>query len=354
MTSQTKPTFALIGTGKRVHAYYLPVLQKLQADGVLVVSGVYNRTEERGRPIAEALAATYFSSVDELLAKEKPDAVILSVPGELRQAIAERCLRAGIHLFVETPVAMTAKKARVLADLAREHSVCIEAAEDYAHMPRALLTRDIVNSGILGRVEAVINRYASLEHHGIARAHALFSERDDPFKKAVHYEGKNQVISKGLTIQEGTIRCDSKFQYSVHFPIPKQHILREAAEWLIVGEKGICTDREVILSESGASKRIPYQIEVDADGTIETISVTLRGQNFSWTTPAFGWTDKQTSLHYLLTHFINTCTQGGSVAYGIERAALNQANVEVLRVAYKMPTAVPAWLLRLMASVRYR
>ena len=82
---------------------HLDGLKKI--DGVEVVSLV-DRTQEKGREIAEKYGIGHVTTdLDETLARDDVDAVILCTPTQLHAAQAIACMEAGKHVEVEIPLA---------------------------------------------------------------------------------------------------------------------------------------------------------------------------------------------------------------------------------------------------------
>lgn len=61
-----------------------------------------------------------FDSIEACLAEARPDGVIVCTPQSVHRAICEPCLRAGVAVLVEKPLAHTLADARAMAALARE------------------------------------------------------------------------------------------------------------------------------------------------------------------------------------------------------------------------------------------
>jgi 2-hydroxy-4-carboxymuconate semialdehyde hemiacetal dehydrogenase len=82
---------------------HLDGLKKI--DGVEVVSLV-DRTQEKGREIAEKYGIGHVTTdLDETLARDDVDAVILCTPTQMHAAQAIACMEAGKHVEVEIPLA---------------------------------------------------------------------------------------------------------------------------------------------------------------------------------------------------------------------------------------------------------
>ena len=80
--------------------------------------GVVDQSAERARMIAERHGTKVFRSLDELL--PQVDVVSVAVPTSVHYAVAKACLKAGKHVLVEKPIAVTLVEAQELVDLAAQ------------------------------------------------------------------------------------------------------------------------------------------------------------------------------------------------------------------------------------------
>lgn len=83
--------------------------------------GIYNRTPEKAQAIAQAhgIQAVY-ATLEAMLETARPDLVVLAVYETAILEIASRILQYPVALFMEKPVGLDLKEARLLQSLARE------------------------------------------------------------------------------------------------------------------------------------------------------------------------------------------------------------------------------------------
>jgi UDP-N-acetylglucosamine 3-dehydrogenase len=84
----------------------------LQTGGGALFAGAVDPDGDRFGALHDP--ATLFGSIDELLARSKPDFAIVAVPTEEHLAAVEQLAEAGVHVLVEKPLAATADEAREL------------------------------------------------------------------------------------------------------------------------------------------------------------------------------------------------------------------------------------------------
>ncbi len=96
--------------------------------------------------------ATVTDDYDALLERDDLDAVVLATPVPTHHVLAAKALRAGKHVFVEKPLALTAADARELAELAEEHDRVLFVGHLLVYHPAVERMRAMIESGELGDV----------------------------------------------------------------------------------------------------------------------------------------------------------------------------------------------------------
>lgn len=111
-------------------------------------------------PTSEALALTadvslYFS-LEELLARDRPDGVVLATPNRLHLEQALTCVAAGVPTLLEKPMTPTVAEAERLVAAAEASGVRILVGHHRAHSPIMTRATGVIESGVLGRIVAVM------------------------------------------------------------------------------------------------------------------------------------------------------------------------------------------------------
>ncbi len=110
-------------------------------------------------PAAAAVAARagvpLFASLQDMLAADKPDAVILATPNQLHLPHALTCIDAGLAILLEKPIASTMKEATRLVQAAEAAQARLLIGHHRAHSPIMAKAAAVVASGVLGRLVAV-------------------------------------------------------------------------------------------------------------------------------------------------------------------------------------------------------
>lgn len=110
--------FGLVGTGPWAQLAHGPGLA--EADDVELV-GVWGRSPDRTRRLAETLGTTAYDDYDAMLADV--EAVAFAVPPDVQVEMAMAAVQAGRHLLLDKPVSTDPQSARALAAAAQDRGV---------------------------------------------------------------------------------------------------------------------------------------------------------------------------------------------------------------------------------------
>ncbi len=157
---------AIAGAGAITERAHIPALRSV-ADAQIVA--IQSRTADKAERVARALwpaddeRPKVYSSFDEMLTRERPDAVGVFTPNHLHCEFTVKALDAGAHVLVEKPMAPTADAARKMVDAAtRAGRVLMVAMQRrFGGIERAI--KDAVMSGVIGRPNFI---RARLSHGG--------------------------------------------------------------------------------------------------------------------------------------------------------------------------------------------
>ena len=114
------------------------------------------------------------SSLDELLADDRLDAVALATPLATHAELAEHVLNAGKHCFVEKPLARTVDECERVLDAARAADRVLMVGHLLEYHPGVEMLKGLIDSGELGEVRYLYSNRLNL---GVLRAeeNALWS-----------------------------------------------------------------------------------------------------------------------------------------------------------------------------------
>ena len=105
---------------------------------------------------SDAGCAHAYANIDEFLAHEGLEAVYVASPHAQHFALAKKVLEAGIPVVIEKPMTLNADQARELFALGREKGAYVQEAMWSCFMPHYDVIRQVIESGVIGEVTAVI------------------------------------------------------------------------------------------------------------------------------------------------------------------------------------------------------
>ncbi|MEV1084168.1 Gfo/Idh/MocA family oxidoreductase [Streptomyces sp. NPDC050211] len=108
----------LLGTGPWAQMAHAPALSD-HPD--LDFAGVWGRRPEAAKELAERHGTRAYDDVDALLADV--DAVAVALPPDVQAGLAARAARAGCHLLLDKPLALTVEEGRTVVEAVREAGV---------------------------------------------------------------------------------------------------------------------------------------------------------------------------------------------------------------------------------------
>src|SRR4051812_43590825 len=121
-----------------------------------------------GPELAEKFGVPLYTSLAELFARDKPDGVILATPNQMHVDGGLECVAAGVPVIVEKPIGDTVEGATRLVEAGERAGVPVLTGHHRNYSPVMAKAREIVRSGRLGTVVAVVGT-------------ALFYKPDDYF-----------------------------------------------------------------------------------------------------------------------------------------------------------------------------
>jgi predicted dehydrogenase len=109
-----------------------------------------------GPPLAEKFGVPLHTSLAELFARDRPDGVILATPNQLHVEGGLECVAAGVPVLVEKPISDTVEGATWLVEAAEAAGIALLTGHHRNYSPIMTKAREIVHSGVLGPVVAVV------------------------------------------------------------------------------------------------------------------------------------------------------------------------------------------------------
>ena len=106
--------------------------------------------------VAAKAGVLLYKTLEELLAKDRPDGLILATPNQLHVPQALQCIKAGLPILLEKPIATTVAEGETLLKAVQETGAKVLIGHHRAHSPIMAKAREVVDSGKLGKLVAVM------------------------------------------------------------------------------------------------------------------------------------------------------------------------------------------------------
>lgn len=154
---QTAAGVGLIGFGMAGRVFHAPLVQA--APGLALVAVA---TRQAGDAAAACPGAAIHPGPEALLADPAVDLVVLATPNATHAPLAEAALKAGKHVVIDKPFALSLEQARPLARLAEERGLLVQVFQNRRWDSDFLSFKALLAEGLLGRVlhyESRIERF---------------------------------------------------------------------------------------------------------------------------------------------------------------------------------------------------
>ena len=145
-----KVRLALIGMGMigKLHAETMSRMKDVEFVAASDVDPKHKKT-------AEDLGTKYYQSYEEMISKEKMDGLVVAVPNELHLPVGAACVKKGLHLLMEKPIAADLESADRLIQAARENKVHLMVGHHRRHNPLIEEVRNVIRGGKIGKLVGV-------------------------------------------------------------------------------------------------------------------------------------------------------------------------------------------------------
>ena len=112
-------------------------------DGAEIVA-VADRDTDAAREIAEPLGATAFGDCEAMLRESELDVAVIATPHRFHAPMALACLEAGLHTFLEKPIANTVAEADRLVAAASSRGLTLGIGHNYRTFPGNIAMKALV------------------------------------------------------------------------------------------------------------------------------------------------------------------------------------------------------------------
>ncbi len=143
----------IVGAGAITQVGHLPALKR-QKDVEIV--GICDNDLPKARALADrfGIPAAY-DDLAELLEYDQVDAILVCTPNHLHESHIQAAVSAGLHVFVERPLALTSVAAAKLLKLTQKKDRVVMVGANHRYRPDVQQIRSFMQSGELGDLESI-------------------------------------------------------------------------------------------------------------------------------------------------------------------------------------------------------
>lgn len=150
----------------------------------LSVVAVWDEDRERGRQWAKELEVDFFEDLNELLAQDQIDGVIVDTPTSMHKDVILACAAAKKHIFSEKVLALTEEDCIAIFEAVDKNNVSLMLSLPRLNDPSYIYAQQALDNGWLGQLTSIRCR---LEHGG-----ALPTDTHPDGWLPPHFYAKNQ------------------------------------------------------------------------------------------------------------------------------------------------------------------
>lgn len=145
------------------HVHAWDYIKQAQEHEDTVIAAVWDEDAARGQEAAERLNVPFYASLEDMLAQDNIDAVIVDAPTRLHEDVITAAAKAGKHIFTEKVIASTIKEVNTIISDVQDNGVKMTVSLPRLNDGYTLTIQDVLNQGLLGKVTYVRVR---LSHNG--------------------------------------------------------------------------------------------------------------------------------------------------------------------------------------------
>jgi UDP-2-acetamido-3-amino-2,3-dideoxy-glucuronate N-acetyltransferase len=221
-------------------------------------------------------------SLDEVLADPAIDALSFATPAVTHASLAIQAMRAGKHVFMEKPLALSVEEGEEVLDVAEETGKLVMVGHLLQYHPIFAKLRDLVQAGEIGRIQHVYSNRMSLGKYRLEEnVWWSFAPHDISMVLALVGEEPINVTAQGnAQVTPGiadwcTAQCRFPSGARAHFNISWHHPFKEQ-RLVVIGDKGMAVfedshpdwDKKLAIYRHGLTRAAglaPVPVKADPD-----------------------------------------------------------------------------------------
>jgi predicted dehydrogenase/nucleoside-diphosphate-sugar epimerase len=126
----------------------------IRATPGLSLAAVCDPAEDAAKGLAHAYGVPAFTNLDMMIAAGVCDAVHILTPPNLHRDLAGKCLKAGLHVFIEKPVALSAQEVETIIAAANAAGCSFGVSHNFLGLPAYERLKRLNEAGELGLVSS--------------------------------------------------------------------------------------------------------------------------------------------------------------------------------------------------------
>jgi scyllo-inositol 2-dehydrogenase (NADP+) len=246
---------ALVGFGLGGRCFHAPVIRAVPG---LHLAVVLQRTQNTAAELYPDIRLVH--TLDELLAIDSIQLVVISTPNQTHFPFAKRCLEAGKHVVVDKPFTTTVPEAAELLNLAKQKNLVLSVYHNRRFDADFQALRQTIAAGQLGRIlrfESTYDRYRPLSKPGAWRekpgpgSGVLFDLAPHLLDQSLTLLGTPEAIAADVRIERPGFSTDDAFDIFLYYSEGVRALLRATMmsafprpRLVGLGEKGSYLKRE--------------------------------------------------------------------------------------------------------------
>lgn len=139
---------AIIGAGRisRNHLDAIRSIAQLEAVGIADIN------QESARLIAAEFQLNAYTDYCEMVQREKPDIIVITLPHYLHKEAAVWCAEQGCHILLEKPMALNSQECTEIIDAAFLNNVKLAVGHTQHYIAENIRAKQIIKEGTLGNL----------------------------------------------------------------------------------------------------------------------------------------------------------------------------------------------------------
>jgi predicted dehydrogenase len=147
----------LVGYGLAGRSFHAPFIEAV--DGLRLAAIATGDPERQARAAAEHPGAVVVGTVDDVLASDDVEIVVVAAPNRFHVPLGIRALQAGRHVLVDKPIAMDVPEAETLIEAAERAGRILSVYQNRRWDGDFLTARSLIDDGTLGAIDSLEARF---------------------------------------------------------------------------------------------------------------------------------------------------------------------------------------------------